>query len=513
MKLFISSLNSFIKTDTRIWADDIISDGVTLASDDINAFILNNYNGANKPIGIGRSLSNKYLLDLPILGTPDLDLIINGEFISRADPQLLLGADLMSGDSTITLASPAPNWLRAKMKIVVSDDLQPINGGGSYKTRLVGKTNTVKSISSDRLVITCELPFINSIAGIFDPGYLVSANARLSSANNIILLENVDNTIIRGTGLLNGNRPLKWDVVGTTANVHIEDINAHCGITYSKSKNQSFGGLDKSNRIKIMDCVNHGLATNSNNSSIKVDTGNYSHINIESVIDKSVLGFMCTNSVFYDIHVKDGIDEGGIEFYNGNKNCLIKECSATNSRRHGFANLNIDNEFVHFEDCIESGSGVYGLYIQNQQSGTPTLPTCKVTNFTSYGSKYSAGVIVVNSCKNVLMDGINIYDRTTTSSLIASIANAGSSLKNEDITFKNININNCRGTYGYVFSIENNDRLTVENFNIDFIRTLFNNSIGNVDCWFIDGVVTHALYTYNNNNSVLNFDNVSITLD
>jgi hypothetical protein len=335
-------------------------------------------------------------------------LNVYGELFLAAANIRSLTSDASIGQSVLNVAN-ADQYFSIDDDIVISDNNQPVNGGGAHKTRKVGHGNNVTNVSSTQL--TLRTPLIGN--------FTVAASAQVGQAHSVILADNVNNVKIfgGGCGIINGNRANQFNVAplhesGITEG---ESVRQHCGIAA-----HTVTGLEVEGII-VKNSALHGVSYK------LVNNGTLRKFYIENTMDKSFLGFN-----FVDGEVSQGkcigsVDEDGITLYGGNSRILVSNVRAENCRRYGFTvvgsaglNTNTDIQFVQ----IHAHACVTGIYLQNANHGTVT-----VDGFWATGNHANQNIpVIVSNCQNLTLFNVNV-DGVTSAGGAISVANTSKEIR------------------------------------------------------------------------------------
>lgn len=436
-------------------------------------FVINNNIGST--IVIGRKLTDIFLIDKPLLIPSNSILEINGEIKIMDGYTIALTADLNTGDNTIQVAN-ANTYFRAGQQIIVSCDDVPYYGGGAWKVRRGGTVNEVLSVTST--TITCKYTFTTLYGNNSAPltSYTVAANAKVGQYNTCLDVFQKSNVVIRGNGLLNGNFANQYgaQVVGVTYQPMFSEALQHgCGISMAGNTNVKISGL------KITDFVMSGIAHTFYDSS-KCE---FENLEVTFCGEKNIVMLFMLKSVFNNIIVSDGRDEGEFTFYNGNYDITVSNVIARNNKRNGFAIIGAQNARFNItnvwaDNCLGSNINLNGENIN-------------ATNLLS-----TAGAIVVTSLKNSSINGIKVSNTPgggNISLINTSRVNiTGLSINNsfggnntgqlafQDCTDTHVNGFSISDVHSALFEIGSNVRCILSNGNIRDYTSLYRAYVGNL---------------------------------
>ena len=384
-----------LDNDSAILIKDVGIDLQTIIDDNVGTKII-----------FGNSINDIFLLS-DSLKIPSNSIIeINGTLKKVDSPARLLTANL--GNSNTIMVANADQYFKAGQRIVVTDDSLPINGGGAYKTRKVGLTNVIQSVTSTSIV--CTNSFSNWINGT---GVTTAQNARVGLAHSVIeILPFSSNISIKGNGIIDGNLAKSLNIAGANYNRYAEDVQSSCGIVINQSSNVKIEG------VTIKNCVLHGITTNIIVLGVTASSGiRINNITVNGCVDKSILGVFANEVNINNSKIMNGVDEGEIALYTSCVRWNIDNCYFFNNRRYGLVLVSSDNSLVNISNCIFNSSieMVADMYIQDQSKGV-NISNCE---FTGNGT-VSASLIIVNS-KGILFNNISYYNRNVVTGSTISI--------------------------------------------------------------------------------------------
>lgn len=472
--------------------------GSTIVTSDIQELIDNNI---GTKIILGNSRSDLYLIDQPIVLKTNTDLELNGELFMKGGVTRSLTADLLEGQNIIYVDN-SDGAYKIGDRLIITDDAQATAGGGAWKTKKIGQTNVVLSVTSTS--VTFENSF--TIYHAWNPsysnnGYYVSQNAVVSHANSCIIIDEEDNVTLTGDFIINGNKANQLNVIGATYDRLVEDLQAQCGISQLSSTNVTIKGSIGNFSI-VKDCVMHNMAMND-----KTGAGFNTDYLLQYMIldgsgEKNFAVLKLDRYLIDNIINKNGVDEGEIILYNGVSNGTVSNITSINNRRYGVAATGVNNGLNTFTNINVSnnGTGTYDIYIQNQIVGA------NISNVITSGNGTMAASIVINSSSNINIDDLEITGRVNCGTLL-SIGASALSATSEDITITNLDINNSRATYGQAITIIDSVNVLIDQFLVDDVLTCLRDGGNNTNQLFSNGTFSNFGAAYNLDNGTFNFTN------
>lgn len=546
-----------------------VGDGVTDNYSVLQGIINDN---TGSVIKIGRGASDVYLISRQINLPSGTILQINGTIkLKNADIRPIL-TTVTNGSTSVDVTN-AGTYFSVGERVILSDDNQPVNGGGAWKTRKVGVTNTIQSIVGNTIT------FINAFSGILGSGSITAAaNGKIATAEGMFLIDGVSDVIITGNGILDGNLSNRWNVAGAVFNQTTEDLDSNVGIALNNCDDITIEGVN--GKLRIQNFVMHGISTSVQfNEPVVSNRVIIDSIKFDGSVDKAIAGLALKNFRISNCENINGIDEGEIILYNNCKNGIIENILSSNNRRYGVALTGQDNSNIIVRNVISvigrNKASVYGVYLQNQIFGTQvsgviatteymdatwsrvtttctvTTPvvhnlingqkiyigicvssgavplgyytitvtssttftfTCVNTGFTtgtmSYLGMAASGDVIVNSCRNVDLNNVTIYNTRLSNFALAVTANTAfattsTNIRVDSVTVKDFNTDVVATA---AFSISNSD-VTISNFSVDG-TSRFLNTATNIRTLFKDGNITNSSGLYINNDGKTLFSNV-----
>ena len=448
-------------------AEGIASNGTTIVTDELQALINDN---VGKKILIGIDKTAIFLIDKALTVPSNSILEINGE-IKLADGNIRPLLANLSNGATTTTVTDAGTYFKVGQRIVISDDNQPVNGGGAWKTRKVGQTNVITDITGNTIT------FQNTFSNWFNGGVTTAANARIAQANNILILDGVSNVLIFGNGILNGNKANQFNIAGANFNRTAEDLYSSCGLTFNNASNLKIFG-----NLTIRDFVLHGISTSAPSGTTSTNCL-IQGVTIDGVVDKSIAGLRLLNSLIDNCKALNGVDEGEIVMYNGCKNVIISNIFASNNRRYGVAITGQNNENITLHNLVLEDNRTFDLYVQNQLFGT------NISNVTTSGLLEQTASVVINSCIGVSMKNIIIQGKNN--SIIALSIGAGTDFatKSKGINIDGLSIINFTRTNSVSISLGDTENSVISNFVISNAINTFIDDVGNSNVVFQNGLI------------------------
>jgi hypothetical protein len=515
---------------------------------------------------IGKNIGDVYLIDKPLVIPSNSIIEINGTIKLANGSNRLLTANVTESDNTLSVAN-ASTYFKVGQKIVVTDDNQPVNGGGAWKTRKVGNTNIITAVNST--TITCLYTF----SDIINNGLTTAANARVSQANSVFTTRDTENIVIYGTGVLEGNLVNQLSIAGATYNRSSEDLFSSCGVSFASVDNIKIKG------ITIKNFALHGIATAENSTDFSNDV-EIDGVRFDGNVDKAIAGLNINRFRIANIKNINGVDEGEVTCYNGCTNGIFENGFSYGNRRYGLSLTGQDNKNITvnkwFSITSRDKAAQYNFYFQNQLYGTNisnitstaemmeatwtrVTTTCTVTtpvphnltngqtiritysastpafdvgNFVitvtgastftftclnaglpnsimSYIGFGSSGSIVFNSCRNVDAKGLTIYNDPLSSGGLSIAATTAYATTSDDIRIDGLTVlNSILNTGTRVFSITPANRVNIENFSVNGVYRVFNDGASNGLIKFQNGYVANYTTLFETDNNKFIFSNV-----
>jgi len=444
----------------RIYASQygIVGDGEDWT--DLLQLLINNNVG--REIVIGNSVADVYLISKALVIPSNSRIILYGVLMLPDGNIQLLTANVVGGATSAQVVDASS--YRVGQRIHITDDNQPINGGGAWKTRKVSRSNVVSTIVGNTL--NFSNPFASNILG--SGSFTTAANGKVAIAESIFLIDGVSNVHITIHGELDGNLANNLSVAPSYYTGTAEDLKACSGIMFSNCDHVTIDGLGH-----VKDFVLHGISTNDNLTSAYSEFYTIRDISIHGQVDKAIAGLWGKNFLIQNVKNYDGVDEGEIIMYNSNTDGNIIGCFSQNNRRYGIASTGQNNGPINIIDCIFDGNRTYDLYLQNALYGT------NVVNPIFTGSATQDATFVINSCKNVDVKNIKMNGKTGSSTHLAISANTQYATTSDDIRINGLTIKDSNAGSGRSISYGNTNRLVIQNFSIDGVYRPLNDGSGN----------------------------------
>lgn len=441
----------------------IDASGVEPASQQIQSVINNNIGKV-----ISMSPTDVYKIDKTINIPTGTRFNIEGTLKLQDGAKRLLIEDMTASQNYIMVADAATHF-SVGQRVAISANNQPINGGGSWKTRKVGQTGVISSIVGDRI------NFTNNISNWLVAPPTVAQGAIVSQYNSVLNIDKGSNIIISGSGVLDGNLANQLNVAATNYGRFSEDLKGACGVGFNDSKDIIIKG------ITIKGMVLHGMACGFAEAPfIKSYNVKVGGVTFDGSVDKAFVGIGFTNSSITNFVNKNGVDEGEIALYSDNTNVLIANGYSENNRRYGVAlignNAGITIDNLRFRDNIQSG-----LYVQNS-----TITTL-ISNISFTGTKSVGGCIGVNASSNVRFSNVQLFDLTNTLYGISISSGTVWADKAQSISFTGLSIKNFTGFNSVAISIGDCYDSVFQNFSLKNVDRCFNDVSGNSNIRFING--------------------------
>ncbi|MDT0293690.1 hypothetical protein ACFQ3R_13980 [Mesonia ostreae] len=245
--------------------------------------------------------------------------------------------DVAISDTSITVENAKTKYF-AGQQIVISDDNQPTQGGGTGQTRRMGTAITITSVTEN----------IISFAEPINETYTMAANAKVGHCKSVILVENAGNVSITGTGIVDQNKENQFDVEPLYINRVGEDVRYGCGVTVNGSYNV-FVGKGLTSRNAVLHCVQFHESYD-----FDIDT-----LTADGAHDKGLLLHDVDNFRVTNVRALNSDWEDGVYLHNDATNGFIDEIYTENCSRHGFgigknsSNITVNN--VIAKDCGRAG--------------------------------------------------------------------------------------------------------------------------------------------------------------
>jgi hypothetical protein len=265
-----------------------------------------------------------YAIQQPLQPLSGQTLTINCEIRNKKSTIVNLTADVAVNDTVFHVDSVegfhVGEWIGAS-----DDNCAP------FHDRKMANTGYITAIDVGAKTITINQGCVYPLT--------VSGQAKLGQVNSVILVENKQDVIIQGSGIINGNRFNQYNV--TTNKIGIEEFRASGGITVYSSQNIEINGLT------FIHALLHGITL--------YQSSNCKIFNVISDrnFNKNILFFSVNNSEIRNVKCTHSIYEDGIILYAGNSNIDINGAYIENNKRNGLSvNNNMNNEKITIENVV-----------------------------------------------------------------------------------------------------------------------------------------------------------------
>ena len=524
-----------------------------------------------KVIVIGSDITDVYIVSNAIVLPSNTSIVLNGTLkLANANIRPLLSN--VSNSATSCEVQDAGTYFRVGQKITLSDNAQPVNGGGAWKTRLTGQSNVIQSIVGN------TINFTNTYSNIPNGGFFTAQSAVIAPANCIFIIDGDDDISIAGIGILDGNLANQLNVASATYQRLLEDLFSACGISFADCENITISG------IKIKDFVLHGISTNKIiDGTTFSDFVTIDNVEIDGCVDKSIAGIGLRYSEITNCTNTNGVDEGDIILYNYCENVKISNIFSKGNRRYGVAiigglnkNITIDNcisvvtSNKQSVSCFSIASQFYSTIASNltatceymsaswTRSGTTATITTPVphnivngariyvdqtndataftrgyfvvtvltpTTFTlvcnnagltqnggvNYFSITTGPLFLIDSSKNVSIKNLAISNCKFSNSL-STQGQAPGATESSDIKIDGLQITNGyqdTATSIYGIACSATKRISISNFYISDCRNVFLDAATNSDIRLIDGSIFNYTTLISSNNGKFRFEKVN----
>ncbi len=431
--------------------------------------IVNTYAGS--VIQIGRSTNDVYLISRQISLPSNTRLIINGTIKLKATTEQPILTTVTNGSTTVDVTNASTLFVVGE-RIVISSDTQPINGGGAWKTRKVGKTNVIQSIAGNTITFTTAFQNILG-TGSFTPG----DNAKIASAEGAFRIDGVSNISITGNGVLDGNISNRYNVAGAIAGVAgDEDLQSNVGILTNNSTDINIQGTG--GKLTIKDFIMHGIAT-SLVTTAKTERLTVDNVKFDGNVDKALAGVQLWNSKIINCENINGRDEGELSCYNGCVNVLFENIFAKGNRRYCIAATGQNNSNVVWNNIYavtdRAKPSVFPFYVQNQLYGTSISNITATTEYMdATWSRVTTTATVTTPIDHNLTNGQTIYVGVTSSAAAIPAGYYTITVTGTNVfTFTCLNAGFTNGTLSYlgqttdgVLVVNSSRNVDIKNVNI-----------------------------------------------
>jgi len=395
-----------------------VGDGVT---DDFQA--IQGCIDANSNVTIGKNRNDVYLVSQPLYLKSNSNYIINGTVKLVDGDSSSLTADLLAGDSVLTVADGTKftvgQW-------VAVSDTGTIASWIYIREAWRGHTSKIESINGNQ--ITLADPTYSVVKD-----YLVSKNAMLSYNQNVFIAQDVDNITITGNGLIDANRDNQKQIWGFMEDGS-EEMRAGCGLTARNVSNFTIDGVEFRNGL-LHNLTITGDETTPTNLNKNIKLNNVKAVNGH---DKNIL-IRYSDGVWVTNCITDSATwEDGLIFYSFDTNCFVDNLTSRNNGRYGFAWNSDRNQYLNANNIKTFDNDDYGISITAKNANLSNL---LMNDPLAITSAYDARDVNIS---NVTLQGVvggNGFNDP-------AVLQIGNNIHRLNIT--NLNIQGCSGTAIYV---------------------------------------------------------------
>lgn len=327
-----------------------------------------------------------YNLYNPIAPKTNIVLEINGLLKPRPYISDLLSANADYHQKNVAVTDASKFFVGQWVAII--DDNTPIQGGGASQIRHSGDCSKITGINGNTITLAYMLTY----------NYTTAANAKLVSYSSEILINNVNNVSVYGTGEIDGDMGTQYDLqpmvtysIGNT----LEETNAGCGISIKSSTNISVKD------IYIHESILHNTAVYSGTNVLIENT------RLDSAHDKNLL-VMGTNQITITGNTANNAQyEDGIILYSANNNSIVTNNTCINNNRYAF-----ETGLTSLNTILSDNT-----FIRNKTGGVAVATVALLGNYTTSTNDYISGtaattyVLSINGAY-ITLNNITIRDNT-----------------------------------------------------------------------------------------------------
>lgn len=308
-------------------------------------------NNPSKKVIVGDTTADIYYISKPLYLPENSCLEINGTLKLSNGQTRNLSADAHIGDTLIYVAN-ANLYYSVGQFVSLTYDSMPLGGNGNPE-RQMGACSRVKSVTST--YVELDYPLRDSMQGEVITDFLVSDNARIGHTQSALIIEEVDNIVITGSGILDGNYPTMLDVHPNSLDTTLplpgyEESRGGNGIIIWDVNNITIKG------IKVQETNIAGMTL------YKVNY--FRFINLE-IYHPCMKGIATTIEVRYgylkNINISDSYLEDGLSFHDDTKYVTSEDITITNTQRQALA-CNADSSGNTFKN-ITISDGLIGMSV------------------------------------------------------------------------------------------------------------------------------------------------------
>lgn len=379
----------------------------------------------NKKIIIGAAVTDVFTIFRPVFLISNTCLEINGT-LKLSDGYIgLLTQDAHIGDKKIYVAN-ASSYFCVGQYVSVSSDIAPTVGSGKV-ARKGGECDIITAVDSESL--TLNNPLINNIQLIPVTDFLISDNAKVGHTQGVIVADTIDNIVITGAGIIDGNYPTQYDVHPniidpTDINYRYESCYGGNGIFALHINNFVVKG------IKIQETNLAGLLLGYS-SLFTIHNFETYHTFMKCFAMGSNIYGDCWNLNLHDSYNEDGLSLHDTVTYSKFKNVTI-----LNTQRIGLL-VGAGSNYNEFSDITITDGGSVSI---SSNAGS-TSPACHDNIFTNITTTRGYSVLSLSKCYNFIFNNlvINGCDRVGACLTIGGDAH--------DITFNGGGIYDTKDVY------------------------------------------------------------------
>lgn len=282
-----------------------------------------------------------YLISQPIYIPSNKKIIINCTLKIKDGSTALVTSNVNAGSNNFNVDHP--EYFKVGEWIGITDDVQ-FEGYGTLR----GSTGQITDITGNTITFDSVCSY----------NYLTSENAKVGHTQSVIILEDVNNVLITGNGIINGNRYLQEQIHPVRNIAVIEDQRAGCGIVVYKCENITLES------VTIRDSLLHNISINVNNGTENYDNTNIKIKGIKTYNghDKNILIRNIDGCSIEDIITDGATWEDGLIFYAYCKNITVDGAVLTNNGRAGLYWNSQSCDGLEANNVSTSGN-LYGLEI------------------------------------------------------------------------------------------------------------------------------------------------------
>jgi len=281
-------------------------------------------NSGKRHIKIGRAITDSFIVRSPILPLSNQTIEVNG-YVKAIDATIEALAVDVSATSDTVIVEDGSGYSVGQW-IAISDTMQDLQGGTTnLHDRRVADCTTIASISGDTLFLDVGLEHSFAVADL----------CSVATMGSVMLLENVENVTICGTGKLDQNKANGYDVESVVPNGQ-EEVRAACALT-----------LNNSERITVRD------------------------ITVENAILHSLQMKYCDSVLVDNVNISYAHDKNILSWYS--HHVRIQNCNITFADYEDGFNVYYMNDDIKIMNNLFAFNGRYGLYVGSSNTKIFTL--------------------------------------------------------------------------------------------------------------------------------------------